>query len=135
MEQHSAHPSGKLCALSHQHRPQKKPDGPAQRYADKRGNDEYAICLDELDESLSAPGSLEAALETKELAECINRFLSRLSETDRKIFMCRYWLAAPVSEIAGRLGSSESKVKSSLFRSRSKLKNYLENNLKQVLKI
>lgn len=96
------------------------------RYAGKRGKGEYALCLDELDECLAAPGTPENAVEAKELADCINHFLSKLSETDRRIFMCRYWLTTPISEIAGKTGFSESKVKSSLFRTRTKLKNYLE---------
>ena len=39
--------------------------------------------------------------------------------------MSRYWLGAPIAEIAKRRGVSESRVKSSLMRSRDRLRAYL----------
>lgn len=39
--------------------------------------------------------------------------------------MCRYWGFAPVAEIARKLGCPQSKVKSSLHRTRGKLQKYL----------
>lgn len=40
--------------------------------------------------------------------------------------MRRYWYMDTVAEIAQRCHVSESKVKSQLYRTRSRLKNYLE---------
>ena len=65
----------------------------------------------------------EASLQ--ELAESIAGFLPKLSQDDRRIFLCRYWLFAPVEDIARRLGCSKNRVAASLFRSRQKLRKYL----------
>ena len=43
----------------------------------------------------------------------------------RIIFSYRYWLMLPTAEIAERLGFKESKVRTSLSRSRKKLRNHL----------
>ena len=68
----------------------------------------------------------EKEFEQKELSESINRFLSSLSEENRDIFVCRYFYSDSIKEIASFFGTSESKIKSSLFRSRKILKKHLE---------
>jgi len=95
------------------------------RYADRRGGGEYALCYEELDTVIGTSASPEDELELKELADEIEVFLSTLSNDDRRIFMCRYWLIASVAQIAESTGFSPSKVKSSLHRSRTKLKTHL----------
>ena len=45
---------------------------------------------------------------------------------EKKIFVLRYWYVASIDDIAKTLGFSTGKVKTSLFRTRKKLKNYLE---------
>ncbi len=95
------------------------------RYAQKRGGGEYAAAFDELEEVISAGNSPQEELESRELGRAISRFLSSLKEDDRVIFVSRYWLIEPVKEIAERLATSESRVKSSLFRSRNGLRKQL----------
>jgi len=95
------------------------------RCADRRGGGEYALCYEELDACICSSQSPQAELEAKELAESINRALDKLSKTDRSIFLCRYWLMEPVAEIAAAMDYSESRVKSSLHRSRGKIKKQL----------
>ena len=56
----------------------------------------------------------------------ISAFLRGLSREGRAIFLRRYWYGQSVAEIAGALGCGEGKVKSSLFRSRGALREYLE---------
>ena len=58
-------------------------------------------------------------------AEVINEFLSRLEKEERIVFVRRYWFSDTVKDIAERMGFSESKVKSLLFRLRKKLKEKL----------
>jgi RNA polymerase sigma-70 factor (ECF subfamily) len=41
-------------------------------------------------------------------------------------FVRRYWHAEAIADIAKRFSASESKVKTSLFRTRNKLKAYIE---------
>ena len=97
-----------------------------ERRADKRGGGEMPLALDELAEALPASGTPEDAAAARELAQAIDRFLSALPETERDMFVCRYWFLAPIAEIGGKFGASTSKVKSSLFRTRNKLRAHLE---------
>ena len=90
----------------------------------RRGEGECA--LEELSECLASGEDVQAAVAARELAAAIDRFLDTLKAADRDMFVCRYWLCAPVAEIARRMGATESRVKSSLMRSRNKLRAYLE---------
>ena len=67
----------------------------------------------------------ERKLEAEELGEILNRFLGSLSSENRVIFLRRYWYLDSVAEIARRYGFSESKVKTQLHRTRSKLHAFL----------
>jgi RNA polymerase sigma-70 factor (ECF subfamily) len=96
------------------------------KHAEKRGNSEFALSLSELDECIPENFSAESAFVQKELSESINRFLSSLSKENRDIFICRYFYSDSIKEIASFFGTSESKIKSSLFRSRKALKDQLE---------
>lgn len=92
----------------------------------KRGGGELTLALDELGDFIPASQSPERELEAKELASGIDRFLKSLSRDERAIFLCRYWLILPTADIARRLGFSESKVRTTLHRSREKLRRHLE---------
>lgn len=61
----------------------------------------------------------------QELGGIISTFLKTVSKENRIIFIRRYFMGESVAETAKVLGISESKVKSSLFRTRNKLRNYL----------
>ena len=91
------------------------------RSAYKRGGGEVTLALEELDEFLSSGESTEEAVEKKELIRFINRFLDNLPETERNLFVCRYWYLDPVQEIADRYGFTLSKTASMLRRTREKL--------------
>lgn len=67
----------------------------------------------------------EQELEARELGQLLTRFLTGLPQEPRLIFLRRYWYADSVSAIAARYGMGESKVKTSLHRTRNKLKDYL----------
>lgn len=94
--------------------------------AAKRGNGEIELELDELSECIPSGSSVEAEVEAKELTEMINQFLHTLSEKDCNIFLRRYWYSEEYGEIAERYDMKLNSVKSSLFRSRGKLKDFLE---------
>ena len=96
------------------------------KHAEKRGNSEYSLSLCELDECIPDGFSTEKEFEKNELSKSINRFLETLSEENRKIFICRYFYSDSIKEIASFFGTSESRIKSSLFRSRKALKTHLE---------
>ncbi len=92
----------------------------------KRGGGETELAFEELDASLPGGENVERQLERRELAERIERFLYTLPVPERRVFLCRYWYFESITEIAGRFGYGESKVKSMLSRSRKKLRNDLE---------
>ena len=96
------------------------------RTAQKRGGGEVAVALDELGECVSGGLSPEQAVERKELVTSFNRFLDTLSETERSVFLCRYWYLDTVPAIAVNFGFSKSKVTSMLHRTRKKLRVHLE---------
>lgn len=61
----------------------------------------------------------------RELRQLLNQFLESLPKEHRVIFLARYWYCLSISEIAQRLGCTESKVKTRLHRTREQLKAYL----------
>lgn len=95
------------------------------RSAKRRGGGEILLTLDELDECVAA-GSVEAEFSKKELTRILNDFLSSLSETERNIFLCRYWYMDSIQTIADLSGFSQSKVASMLHRLRGRLRKVLD---------
>jgi RNA polymerase sigma-70 factor (ECF subfamily) len=91
----------------------------------KKRNSIYDTALDELEECLAAKEDPAADAEAKELAEAVNAFLKKLPKADRQMFVCRYWLADTVEEIAAKLHCKSNRVSVRLFRTRQKLKTYL----------
>ena len=92
----------------------------------KRGGGQAPLALDELAECVPGGTNPEQALEAKELEAAIGKFVQGLAGTEKHAFVLRYWYLAPISDIAERLGCREAKIKSSLFRTRKKLKVYLQ---------
>ena len=95
------------------------------KYAERRGGGEYALCYEELSECLPDASDPQGEAEARELAAAVERVLGMLSLSDRSIFVSRYWLMESVADIASATGFSQSKVKSSLHRSRGKLRKQL----------
>lgn len=91
----------------------------------KRGGGEIIVALEELEECAS-DGSVEKAFERKQFVVVLNQFLDSLPDTERQIFLCRYWYMDSVSTIAKYYGFSESKVTSMLYRTRGKFRTALE---------
>ena len=92
----------------------------------KRGGGEIVLALEELEDCITADQTVEKAYERKQLAVVFNRFLESLPETERQVFLCRYWYLDSISVIASYYGFSDSKVTSMLHRSRKKLRAVLE---------
>lgn len=95
-------------------------------HAKKRGSGRIALALDELQDCIPAADNVAQAIDDMALTEILNRFLADLPTQSRNMFLRRYWYLDSVEEIAVRFRASESKVKMSLFRSRGKLKRFLE---------
>ena len=82
-------------------------------------NSGLTLAYEELEACLP---SLEGEADATQFREFINRFLQRLPKETRVMFVRRYWYGESVAEIARNCGYSEEKVKSSLFRTRNKLR-------------
>jgi len=95
------------------------------RSAAKRGSDEVAAVLEEIQEFVPGNVSVEDTAESRELIGAVNRFLEGLPAKKRILFVRRVWYADPVDKIADRLGMSESGVSVALSRIRGKLRDYL----------
>lgn len=91
-------------------------------HASKRSG-EFDALLSELTDCIPCTRDDYAQLE---LTELLNHFLRSLPQDRRNIFLRRYWYCESIEELSQRYGMSISAVKSSLFRTRSKLKEYLE---------
>jgi len=94
--------------------------------AQKRGAGQMELVLSELDDCVPANTSVEQETDEILLVEAINNFLSELPTVSRIVFVRRYWYLSGIKEIAEQYGMSESKVKSTLFRTRNKLKLCIE---------
>ncbi len=92
----------------------------------KRQGSEYAVSLNELSECLSDSHNPEEEFELKVLGEAINAYLSTISVDARNVFIGRYYFLDSAKDIARYCGISESKVKTSLHRTRKGLGEYLK---------
>ena len=94
--------------------------------AEKRGGSQVPLALEELSDCIPDQHTPEKAIEDKELTLVINKLLNCLPKDARKIFLQRYWGLSSIKDISLMYDISESKVKMSLMRTRSKFKHYLE---------
>ena len=69
----------------------------------------------------------ESDFSAQELGQLLDQFLRTLPKEQRQIFLRRYWFGDSVKEISARFCMGESKVKTSLFRTREKLRTFLES--------
>ena len=80
----------------------------------------------EMEECIPAPNDLDCRMDDLALSEAINGFLRSLDQEKRNIFVRRYWNLDTISDISIRFAISESKVKTTLFRCRRELRQWLE---------
>lgn len=96
------------------------------RDTQKRGGGQTETALEELAEVLPGGTDPLRAAEAAELTESLDRFLAALPETERRVFLRRYWFMDPIAAIGERYGFSQSKVRSMLARTRVRLRQHLE---------
>ena len=94
--------------------------------AEKRGGTEADLSLDELADCIPSGHAIDDHLKCHMLVSILNDFLAELPETQRNIFVCRYWYCDSIAEIAQRFSCGESNVKMILLRTREKLKHRLQ---------
>lgn len=98
----------------------------------KRGGGEYTAVFEELDTSLSSAANGTASMQHNDIADeialrdALNRFLECLPESQRAVFIGRYWYFESITEIADNLNMSPSNVKMILLRCRKSLMELLQ---------
>lgn len=93
-------------------------------HAKKRGGGKITLVLDELADCVS-DDDVAQAIDHQELIKVINLFLRSLPADKRNIFVCRYWYADPVSDIAKNYGILPGTISKTLERTRKQLKIFL----------
>ena len=94
--------------------------------ADKRVPSEMMVSLEELDQCASGDPSLDEELAINTLGQLISNFLRNCSDREQFIFVCRYYYADKVENIANMLQIGASTVFRTLANIRGDLKEYLE---------
>lgn len=84
------------------------------------------VLMEELEDCIPSPETVEQKLEEAELAGFLNLWLSTLSPGDRILFIRRYWRGDPVRELAGEDGKTPARTAKRLYRLRQNLKARLE---------
>ena len=80
----------------------------------------------EMEQCIPATDDVQWKMDDIALREAINGFLGQLDTEKRNIFVRRYWFLDSTADISKYFAISESKVKTTLFRCRNKLRQYLE---------
>ena len=96
------------------------------RGAKRRGSGEADIMLGELEEIISTGTTTEQEFDSILTTREINRALEDMEKEMRTTFVLRYFYGESILSICEKQGSSESKVKSMLFRARKRLHNHLK---------
>ena len=91
----------------------------------KRGGN-VQIVNDEILSTISDGHTLSEYYESRTAGKVINDFIGKLSKSERKVFILRYWYRASDRSIMEETGFSQSKIKSMLARLRARLSKELE---------
>lgn len=92
----------------------------------KKRKPEFLASLDELRDCVSSDDSPEESFDVSLLGNLISVFLENQDSLHRNIFLRRYWYYDSVKSIAFDFQMKEEKVSSILFKTRKKLKKFLE---------
>ena len=87
---------------------------------------DLTVAFEELEGCLPAEDAAAVHLQRQEFARVLNDFLRQLTRQSRSYFIRRYWYGESIREIADACGAGEEKIKSSLFRTRRRLRQHLE---------
>ena len=82
--------------------------------------------LEEWQDCVPSPQTVERELEEQELTEVINGWLLSLPQKDRILFVRRYWAGESVRELAGAYGMTPNGLAKRMLKLRQRLKHTLE---------
>lgn len=84
------------------------------------------VLLNELEDCIPAPETVEHVIEAKELAGLIDIWLASLPQDDRILFLRRYWNGERVDVLAEECGMAPGRLAKRLYKLRRRLKSALE---------
>lgn len=79
----------------------------------------------ELEQCIPCPSDTPGQVDGVLLMEAVGRYLRLLPEEQRNMFIRRYWYLDPIKEVAAFSGCSQGRVKTTLYRVRRDLREYL----------
>lgn len=91
----------------------------------QKRNSNYDLCLEELEEYISANHCVEDHYVETELAAYINEFLDSSSTMNRLLFVRRFWYMDSYEELAESTGLKEGAIRTRLSRLKADLKEFL----------
>ena len=94
--------------------------------AEKRGNGQVPLIIDELHECIPATESTESIIDDMVLVDVFNRFLASLTVEQTQDFYAALLVSEPCQRNCNRLWYGRKQRKMSLLRSRNELKHLLE---------
>lgn len=95
------------------------------RTAHKRLGDAFSVSLDELSDCAPPLPAPEDEAAAAELGRAISAFLRTQTEEVRAMFILRYFYCGSIAELSERFHCGESRVKTTLLRTRARLKQHL----------
>lgn len=96
------------------------------RESGAKGRSGYEVCIDELENLLSGGDTPEEYAEGRMLSAYIGEFLEEESETNRFIFVRRFWFMDSCADIAEAAGMKEGAVRTRLTRIKKGLRAFLK---------
>lgn len=85
------------------------------------------ILLSELEDCVPTPSTVEAVWEREQLARSISAWLDGLEQTNRQLFIRRYWYGDGVKALAAERGEGANALSQRLRRLRKELRTFLES--------
>ncbi|MBQ3507419.1 MAG: hypothetical protein IJA91_02615, partial [Clostridia bacterium] len=97
---------------------------------DMENNQCVAVCRHDREKTFLSLDELEACIpaavdDSNALAELLNGFLEGLDETNRVLFMGRYWYSYAIDDLAAQMGLTQKAVYMRLHKTRERLRAYL----------
>lgn len=97
----------------------------AAAHTEKRGGGQMSAALDEISEIIASRDNVEHEIDKRAMLDAVTRFLGTLPESQRNLFVRRYYHASSVSELSEMFDMSENNIKVTLSRIRKRLCNQL----------
>lgn len=92
-------------------------------------NNSFDLSLSELNECIPSNNTIDKHIDNIEFGKIISKFLKTCKKNDKLIFIRRYWYSDSIEDISIIFNFSNSKVKSILYRTRKRLKLFLESEV------